>query len=331
MKKTDIPKAPGKSFRVGMSLMEVFREFPTDRDAEEWFERQRWPHGTCCPNCGSLHVSKCKNRKPMPYRCRDCRKHFSVRVGTVMQGTRIGYQKWLIASYMILTGIKGTSAMEIHRALGVSYKTAWFLMHRIREGFVATAGTTPKLSGTIEVDETFVGGKQKNRHRKDQKRYTAEDHHGKKPVVAAVQRDGKVVAKPIRTTDANTLTRFVEANVKHGSYVYTDDHGGYTDLMESYRHRTVKHSVGEYVKHVNVHTNTVESLWSMFKRGYIGTYHKMSFKHLHRYVNEFAGRKNIREDDTIDQLCSLVDGFEGKRLRYGDLIAPNGLPSGARS
>ncbi|MCY3966735.1 MAG: IS1595 family transposase [Acidobacteria bacterium] len=326
---TDPRNAPGRSDREGLSIIEFFQLFPNNRAAEQWFEARRWPNGMCCPDCGSCNVVETKNRKPQPYRCRDCRRHFNVRTGTVMQGSRIGYQKWLLAMYMMVTGIRGTAAMKVHRELKVSYKTAWYLMQRIREGFFGE--DAEKLFGTVEVDEMFVGGKQANRHAKDQKRYSAEDTYGKRVVVGAVQRGGKVVAKPIAGTDANTLTRFVERNVRHASRVYTDDHGGYTDLMQSYLHRTVKHSVGEYVNGVNVHTNTVESLWSMFKRGFVGTYHKMSPKHLRRYVDEFAGRKNQRDLDTVEQLAELFDGFIGKRLKYRDLIAPNGLPSGARS
>ncbi|MXX62628.1 MAG: IS1595 family transposase [Holophagales bacterium] len=324
----DPRNAPGRSDRQGMSIIEFFQLFPNDRAAEQWFEGRRWPNGLCCPDCGSCNTVETKNRKPQPYRCRDCRRHFNVRTGTVMQGSRVGYQKWLLAMYLMVTGIRGTAAMKVHRELKVSYKTAWYLMQRIREGFF---GGVDPLEGTVEVDEVFIGGKQENRHVKDQERYSATDAYGKKVVVAAVERGGKVVGEVIENTDANTLTRFVEGNVQHASRVITDDHGGYTDLMENYRHRSVKHSAGEYVKDVDVHTNTVESLWSTLKRGYVGTYYKMSPKHLHRYVNEFTGRKNQRDMDTTEQLAELFDGFIGRRLKYDDLIAYNGRPSGARS
>ncbi len=264
-------------------------------------------------DCGSYRISEV-NHKTMPYRCKECRHYFSVLKGTAMQGSKIGLQDWAIAIYMVATCLKGVSSMYLHRELGVTQKTAWYMLQRVREAFADEPGKL--LAGTVEIDEMFVGGKQSNRHKRDRERYTAEDQYGKKLVVAAVERGGRVVAQPIHSTDANTLTRFVEANVKHGSRVITDDHGGYTDLMESYRHRTVKHSVGEYVRNVDVHTNTVESLWSMFKRGFFGTYHRMSFKHMHRYVNEFAGRKNIRELDTLDQMVVIVRGMIGKRMRY---------------
>ena len=313
--------APGKAYREGLSFFEVVDMFGTEAAARRWFERERWPDGPFCPHCGSFNVQSGIAHKTMTHRCRDCPKKpmFSLKTGTVMHSSKLGYRVWAIAIYSVATNLKGISSMRLHRHLGISQKAAWHLLHRIREGFALNH--TPKLAGTVEVDEMYVGGKQENRHKRDRKRYSGENHYGKKPVIAAVERDGRVVATPIHRTDANTMTRFVEANVQHGSRVITDDHGGYTDLMESYRHRTVKHSVGQYVKGVDVHTNTVESLWSMFKRGFVGTYHRMSFKHLHRYVAEFVGRKNIRELDTLDQMSEIVRGMEQKRLRFRDLAA----------
>ena len=167
----------------------------------------------------------------------------------------------------------------------------------------------------------YVGGKQANRHRRDRECYGAEDAYGKTPVIGAIQRCGKVVPcrSPHRRHHHDPLRR---ANVKHGSRVITDDHGGYNDLMESYRHRTVKHSVGEYVKNVDVHTNTIESLWSMFKRRLVGTYRPYELQApAPRDVNEFAGRKGIREQDTLDQMGGIVRGLEHKRLRFRDLVA----------
>ena len=270
--------APGKAHRQGLTFFEVVEMFGTEKRAHQWFQAERWPDGPFCPHCGSLNVQAGIKHPTMTHRCRDCPKRpmFSLRTGTAMQSSKLGYRVWAVAIHCIATNIKGVSSMRLHRELGISQKAAWHLLHRIREAFAIT--DPPKLSGTVEVDAMFVGGKQSNRHAKQRKRHSAEDHFGKKPVVGAVQRGGKVVAMPIGSEDANTMTRFVESSVRHGSKVYTDDHGSYTDLMESYRHRTVKHSIGEYVKNVDVHTNTVESLWSMFKRGFVGTYHRMSFK-----------------------------------------------------
>lgn len=317
--------APGKSHREGLSFFEVMEKFGTEAAARRWIESERWPDGPFCPHCGSLNVQSGIKHKTMTHRCRDCPKKpmFSLKTGTAMASSKLGYRVWAIAIYSITTNLKGISSMRLHRELGISQKAAWHLLHRVREGFAMP--TTPKLAGTVEVDAMYVGGKQENRHASAKKRYSAEDHYGKKPVVAAVERGGKVVAMPMAGEDANTMTRFVEANVKHGSRVITDEHGAYTDLMGSFRHRSVNHSIGEYVKDVDVHTNTVESLWSMFKRGFVGVYHRMSFKHMHRYVNEFAGRKNIRELDTMEQMGIVLRGMEHKRLRFRDLVG-----SGAR-
>lgn len=314
-------KAPGKHYRQGISLFQLQRMFPNERAARSWFERTLWGEERHCPRCGGNRTCESKHRE-MPYWCSDCRAYFSVKLGTVMESSKLSLLTWLYAIYLEATNLKGVSSMELHRALGISQPAAWHLLHRIRAAFAA--GDFVKLEGIVEVDEMFVGGKQKNRHKKDKDRFAGGGgggFFGKKPVVGAIQRDGKAVAAPIDSTDGNTLTRFVEANVKHGARVYTDDHGGYGDLMETYMHRTVKHSLGEYVRSVDVHTNTIESLWSMFKRGFIGKYHRMSFKHLHRYVDEFVWRRNVRDLDTMEQMVEMVRGMANRRLRYADLVA----------
>ena len=153
-------KGPGKAHREGLTVIELFRIFPDDTAAERWFEEQRWPQGRFCPDCGSTNTVAVKNRKPMPYRCRDCRGHFSVRKGTVMQSSKIGLQKWVVAIYMMTTGLKGTSSMKLYREVGIRQATAWFLMQRIREGFDQGAGMP--FPGPVEADETYIGGKRKN-------------------------------------------------------------------------------------------------------------------------------------------------------------------------
>ncbi len=194
--------APGRSEREGLPLPQLFAQFPDDAAAERWFEAQRWPDGRFCPDCGSTDTHPVPARKPMPYRCRACRSYFSVRKGTVMQSSRLGLQKWAIAIYLIVTGLKGTSSMKIHRDLGIRQATAWHLMQRIREAFVA--GDGQPMPGPVEVDETYVGGKERNRHQ-SQKRGTG-PAAGKTVVVGAKDRATKrIVAEPVARTDKATL------------------------------------------------------------------------------------------------------------------------------
>ena len=308
-------KAPGKAHREGLTIIQLLKMFPDDRAAEKWFEKERWGNERCCPDCGSVDTSVVESRKPMPYHCRDCRRYFSVRKGMVMQSSKIGLQKWAIAIYMMTTGLKGVSSMKLHRELGLTQKTAWYLMQRIREGFF---GNATNMAGPVEVDETYLGGKRKNMSNKQRKSLTGRGPVGKTVVVGAKDRATKqVAAKVVDDTKAKTLQGFVGEHIQPGAKVYTDDSTSYIALEN---HESVKHSIQEFVRG-DVHTNGLESLWSMLKRGYVGTYHKMSAKHAHRYINEFAGRQNIRELNTVEQMSFLVRGMDGKLLHYRDLIA----------
>lgn len=321
-------QAPGKAYREGITLPELFGMFPDDATAERWFAEQRWDDEPACPYCGSLNVQSGAKHKTMPYRCREkeCAKRFSVKTGTVMQSSNLGYQTWAIAIYLVTTSLKGVSSMKLHRDLGITQKAAWHLSHRIRATFALPDDAEP-MGGPIEVDESFFGGKEGNKH-EHRKLKAGRGTVGKTAVVGVKDRaTNEVRAKVVDDTRKATLLDFIDAHTEDGTKVYSDEASAYETILE---HEAVRHGVGEYVRG-QAHINGMESFWSMMKRGFNGTYHKMSPKHLDRYVNEFSGRHNIREADTVDQMRRVARGLDGKRLRYRDLTAPNGRESGARA
>ena len=324
-------KAPGKAFRKGITLKQIMRMFPDNQSAEAWFIVQRWPQGVRCLYCGSLNVQVGCQHKTMPFRCREqvCgRKRFSTKTDTVMEGSKIGYQDWIVAAFLVMTSLKGVSSMKLHRDLGITQKSAWFLAQRLR---AALSEDAKLFAGPVEVDETYLGGKRKNMSNAKRKELagTGRGPVGKTAVVGAKDREtNQVAATVIQSTDAETLQGFVKDHANRQASVYTDDATAYESLP--FDHDTVKHSLSEYVRGA-VHTNGIESLWSLLKRAHTGTFHKLSPKHLDRYVQEFAGRHNLRALDTINQIQGVRRGMEGKRLTYKALIKDNGLQSGARA
>lgn len=314
-------KAPGKSHRKGITLMELADKFPNEEAAVRWFEGIVWPDERCCGHCGGLDTYRVKTGKPMPYRCRDCRKYFSVRTGTALAHSRLPLRKWAYAVYLVCTNLKSVSSMKLHRDLGVTQKTAWFMLHRIRETWVVETGNA--FEGPLEVDEAFFGGKRRNMSKARRAELTGRGTVGKTAVVGMKdRRTKKVAARVVDHTDKPTLQGFVDDHASPDAKLYTDDATAYRGADRP--HETVNHSAQEYVRYLageTVHTNGVESFWSMLKRAHMGTFHMLSAKHLQRYVNEFAGRQNIRELDTTDQMTHVVAGLIGRRLMYSELVA----------
>ena len=327
--------APGKSHRKGITLVQLIDMFPTEEAATAWFESVVWEDGRHCPKCGSVVTRTVPNAKPMPYWCTDCRSYFSVRTGTPMARSNIPLRKWAIAIYLCLTSLKSVSSMKLHRDIGVSQRAAWFMLHRIREAWGDDGGDEP-FDGPVEVDETYFGGKRKNMSNAKRKALsgTGRGAVGKTAVVGMKDRDtNQVRAEVVAGADAETLQDFVEENTEEDAKVYTDDAKAYRGVERE--HEAVRHSVSEYVRG-QAHTNGIESFWAMLKRAHGGTFHKISPKHLQRYVSEFAGKHNIRDSGTLAQMRDTVARLVGRNLLYRnllyrDLIASNGLSNAGRT
>ena len=321
--------SPGRWYRKGVSLIELFEMFPDEESAVRWFEEVLWADGRCCGYCGSTNTSETPHGKPLPYWCTDCRHYFSVKTGTALFRSHIPLRKWAIALYLCLTSLKSVSSMKLHRDLHVRQSTAWFMLHRIRDAWALE--TSGMFVGPVEADETFFGGKSKSMHRKERKMGRAMTN--KTEVVGIRDRKTKqvraaVIRRRDEVPDGLTPKEFVIEHTAPDATIYT-----YTDEAQVYRklenREFVTHSIGEYVRG-KVSINGMESFWSMLKRAHMGTFHKLSPKHLQRYVVEFSGKHNIRDLDTLEQMRDTVIRLVGCRLLYRDLIADNGLPSGAR-
>ena len=323
-------KAPGKAYREGLTLVQMMDMFPSEDVAREWFEDVLWGDTRACMKCGSTRT-KPASHKYMPYWCGDCRSYFSVKTGTPMANSKIPLRKWAIAIYLCLTSLKSVSSMKLHRDIGVSQPAAWFMLHRIREAWSMGEDDDGNFSGPVEADETYVGGRRasmSNAKRKELEN-TGRGAVGKTAVAGLKDRaSNEVRAKVVERTDAVTLQGFIVEHADAFATIYTDESKSYASLP--FDHDSVKHSVSEFVKG-QAHTNGMESFWATLKRAHKGTFHKISPKHLNRYVQEFAAKHNMRDSGTVSQMRDTVARMVGRNLLYRDLIADNGLASGARS
>lgn len=305
--------------KVKMTIFEAFERFPSNEYAEQWFERQRWGEqheDFHCPWCGCIGKTKTMpDRKPMPYRCGHCHRFFSVRTRTVMAHSNLSYQKWAVAIYTFICYPKGISSFQLHRHLGVTQKTAWFIEHRIRKAFEQKG--VPQFEGPVEVDETYLGGKRHNQRSKPRLPIKGRGVVGKEIVVGMRDRRTKQVRlEHLPNTKRKTLHKFVKKYARDGVKLYTDEHASYQGLPN---HETVQHKKREFSRG-KVSTNGIESVWALLKREYHGTYHHWSPKHLQRYLDEASGRYNLKDKGTDEQMRSIVTGMVGKRLLYRELV-----------
>lgn len=298
------------------TLMEAIRYFADLDVATEYVARLRWPDGPVCPRCGLVDEKHYYLKTRRVWKCRDCKKQFSVKVGTIFEDSPIGLDKWLAAIWMIANCKNGVSSYEIHRAIGVTQKTAWFMMHRIR--LAMQTGTFEKLSGEVEADETFIGGKARNMHKDRRKeKVTGRGASGKVAVMGLLERHGEVRTRVVPDTKSRTLQVEVRENVEPGSEVHTDALRSYKGLDPEYVHKVVDHA--ERYVDGNVHTNGLENFWSLLKRGIKGTYVSVEPYHLFRYLDEQAFRFNNREAKDAGRFVATAGAIAGKRLTYREL------------
>ena len=296
--------------------MQLQDMFPNEKVATQWFEALVWPDGMSCPRCGSKDTQRASKTSGLPYYCQGCQRAFSVRIGTVLERSHVSLRQWSFAIYLEMTSLKGISGMKLHREIGVSYKTAWCMLHRIREAWKQEKAVL--FEGPVEVDETYVGGLRKNMPKSKREPLTGRGPTGKSAVVGMKDRKtNQVRATVVDSTDSETLQGFVKKNTHPGAKVYTDDTTVYSDLP--FDHESVRHGVGEYVRNM-AHTNGIESFWAMLKRAHKGTYHRLSRKHLQRCISQFAGKQGVRSMDTIRQMEAVVIQLVGKRLMYRELV-----------
>jgi transposase-like protein len=305
-----------KPLPEGLTLDNILLNFATDEKARKFLEAWLWPNGAMCPRCKSsdpaqIYKMTGKSIRAGLYNCRECKRAFTVTVGTIFEDSHIPLRKWIIAWFLICSSKKGMSSLQLKRILDLgSYRTALFMTHRIRHALKDPTFDT-KLSGSVEMDETYVGGKY--RHGK------GTGKSNKTPVVALVQRGGDMRSMVMERVTGENLRSAIREHVEVGSIVCTDDFNAYRSMPKIFTHKAVKHSAKEYTRregNFTVHTNTVESAFSLLKRGVIGTFHSVSKHHLHFYLSEFDYRWNTRKTTDGERTITGLQKARGKRLTY---------------
>ena len=293
-----------------MNLIDVQKQFATEEQCLDYLEKMRWPEGVRCPICGSDKISRIereaesKNKRNRIYQCLEpsCKQQFSATAGTIFHDSHLPLTKWFTAVALIADAKKGVSAKQLQRHLGIgSYKTAWYMAHRIRKSMEDSEESriANRLTGTVEVDETYVGGKFDKRRKRAK--------YDKPAVVGLIERGGKVRTMRLNTVSKETLVGTIMNNTSADAHIMTDEHRGYKSVKNIRKHDSVNHIKEEWVRG-DVHTNSIENYWSLFKRGLIGSFHQVSVKHLERYMNEFEYRFNNRKEPdlfikTVARMC----------------------------
>lgn len=310
------------------TLPDLLVAFADEQKAIDHFTSIRWTNGKFCPLCGCAEEAKIGRMSKTvdgakvltnQYKCYACREKFSIRIGTIFQDTKLPLRTWFAAIWMITNHPKGIASTTLATDLGITQKSAWFVLHRLRHAARTDSFNAP-LEGRVEIDETYVGGREGNKHA-NKRRPHSQGGAGKTVVMGMVERGGELRARAITHTDRETMHGMILSNVKDGHTIYTDQHSSYNGLRDNYAHFVVNHGKGEYVRDGHIHTNSIESVWALLKRQIIGIHHWVSPKHLDRYVGEMTYRFNRREMAKADRVNDLLAGTEGRRLTYKVLTA----------